>query len=132
MYLTYSEYTTMGGTLDQNTFEEYEYEASCNIDWYTFNRLQDVTPIDEKVKKCDYYLIKLAEQKSGLVNGGAIGVASESNDGVSVNYNVISANEAFTILEKEVGQTIKKYLYGVKDSKGRNALYRGVYFGEYF
>ena len=134
MYLTYEEYLNMGGTLDEAAFDNYLMGAEMLIDWYTFNRLENETVIPEKVKKCVYKLISLADMKSKAfvlgreVNGeGNASVASQSNDGVSISYNTISASQAFDLLKSESENIIKQYLNGVVNSLGRKLLYRGIY-----
>lgn len=134
MYLTYEEYLNMGGTLDEAAFDDYLIDAEMLIDWYTFNRLENETVIPEKVKKCVYKLISLADMKSKAfvlgreVNGeGNASVASQSNDGVSISYNTISASQAFDLLKSESENIIKQYLNGVVNSLGRKLLYRGIY-----
>lgn len=134
MYLTYEEYLNMGGTLDEAAFDNYLIDAEMLIDWYTFNRLENETVIPEKVKKCVYKLISLADMKSKAfvlgreVNGeGNASVSSQSNDGVSISYNTISASQAFDLLKSESENIIKQYLNGVVNSLGRKLLYRGIY-----
>lgn len=134
MYLTYEEYLNMGGTLDEAAFDNYLIDAEMLIDWYTFNRLENETVIPEKVKKCVYKLISLADMKSKAfvigreVNGdGNASVASQSNDGVSISYNTISASQALDLLKSESENIIKQYLNGVVNSLGRKLLYRGIY-----
>ena len=134
MYLTYEEYLNMGGALDEAAFDNYLIDAEMLIDWYTFNRLENETVIPEKVKKCVYKLISLADMKSKAfvlgreVNGeGNASVASQSNDGVSISYNTISASQAFDLLKSESENIIKQYLNGVVNSLGRKLLYRGIY-----
>lgn len=139
MYLTYEEYTTMGGTLDETTFNFYAFDAGCFIDWYTFNRLQGETDIPDRVKQCMFFLIKLIETKMSLLTpdmSGADGtstnaqVTSQSNDGVSVQYNILHADEIYHNSKKEIDEAIKRYLNGVTNSLGRKLLYRGLYPGE--
>ena len=134
MYLTYEEYLNMGGTLDEAAFDNYLIDAEMLIDWYTFNRLEHETVIPEKVKKCVYKLISLEDMKSKAfvlgreVNGeGNASVASQSNDGVSISYNTISASQALDLLKSESENIIKQYLNGVVNSLGRKLLYRGIY-----
>lgn len=134
MYLTYNEYLNMGGTLDETAFSNYVMDAEMLIDWYTFNRLQSETSIPLRVKQCVFKLISLAEMKAkSFVLGrdatgeGAASVASQSNDGVSISYNTISASQAFDLAKSESEQLIKQYLNGVVNSAGRKLLYRGVY-----
>lgn len=142
MYLTYMEYQSYGGTLDETTFTDYEFEAESWINWYTFNRLQNETEYSERVKRCVYQLIKLAKLKSDALtlgeqvtgNGEAStsSIASQSNDGVSISYNIIGASDVFRLLQTTetgnvVEDTIRKYLNGEKNSLGRAVLYRGLY-----
>lgn len=144
MYLTYDEYQAYGGTLDETTFEDFEFEASTIIDWYTFNRLKDEEEIPEAVKKCMYRLINIAKLKADAMNLGlqtssestyTPAVQSQSNDGVSISYNVLGASELFNALQAktkggEVDQIIQRYLQGIVNSLGQKVLYRGFYPGE--
>lgn len=67
MYLTYAEYTNMGGTLDETAFNDFEFEAESIVDWYTFNRLHNMTTYPEKLKRCMYSLIKVTALKANLL-----------------------------------------------------------------
>lgn len=135
MYLTFEEYTQFGGNLDETTFNNFEFKARSTIDWFTFNRLQKELEYPEAVKRCMYELIRLAEiqEQAGAVSAATAGdtikagIASQSNDGVSVSYNVLSAQAALENSQKQVHETIQQYLQGVKDSLGHKLLYRGVY-----
>lgn len=139
MYLTYDEFTeTYGGSLDETTFEDLEFEAECYVDEYTFSRLQNETEIPERVKRCMAHIINMLKSQMDLMNtpavdgqtdssGAVAGIASQSNDGVSISYNVISASDALALSKQEVDKTIKRYLQGVSNSLGRKLLYRGIY-----
>ena len=68
-------------------------------------------------------------------NNPSPAIQSQSNDGVSISYNVLSASELFNALAtktkgSEVDQIIQRYLQGIKNSLGRKLLYRGFYPGE--
>jgi len=139
MYLTYAEYQTMGGTLSETTFNDYEFEAETMIDWYTFNRLHGEESYPEAVKKCVYHLIFILDLNAQAMGVGSTEnsqdgsgkvVTSQSNDGVSISYNVIAASELVTLAKDEMGNSIKRYLNGVTNSLGRKLLYRGLYPGE--
>lgn len=139
-YLTYEEYAEMGGTLDQTAFTSLEFEAEALVDWYTFNRLQQELSQDEKVKRCMFMLIDLVYKMSNagaVVNadgstsaGTSAGIASQSNDGVSISYNSLSALDILNTSKAQVAQCIDRYLQGVTNSLGRRVLYRGLYPGE--
>lgn len=139
MYLLYSEYVNMGGMLDETLFNELEFEAETQVDWYTFNRLQNEQELPERLKRCMYALIGLIykiQQASLLGDDGSgdsninAAVASQSNDGVSISYNVVSASEAVQLSKDEIEGIIQRYLQGVMNSLGRKVLYRGLYPGE--
>ncbi len=138
MYLTYEEYQNMGGTLDDTTFADLEFEARAKIDWWTFNRLKNEESYPEEVKRCVYKLIQLIQQAQAASaldgesedSGSTAGVASMSNDGVSISYNVMSASQAVELASKEMDTCIRQYLGDVRDSLGRKVLYRGLYPGE--
>lgn len=138
-YLTYDEYTEVGGTLDEDVFTYYAYEAESYIDWYTFNRLHNTTEIPDAVKRCEIYLIRLIQERLtalgissvGMSSGGSDdpikSILSQSNDGVSVSYNSLTAKDAIAGLSTEVEQTIQRFLQGVTNELGRKLLYRGLY-----
>ncbi len=144
MYLTYEKYEAYCGTskhLPEASFKEFEFQAESLINWYTFNRLKGEAEIPENVKMCVFSLIKKlilwAKLKScgisasGEESAEASGlIKSQSNDGVSVSYNVISASEALENSKKEISDTIKTYLSGTYNSKGQSLTYRGMYPGE--
>jgi len=135
MYLTYAEYQSMGGTLDETTFGDLEFEAESLVNWYTFNRLKKDTTFPEELKRLMKYLINMASFKdkvlaasSGQTNGSAVGaISSQSNDGVSVSYNVLNAKDLAEDVEADSKDAIEKYLQGVMNEAGQLLLYRGVY-----
>lgn len=141
MYLTYDEYLDYGGTLDETAFNDIELDAEGYVDWYTFNRLQDEDEnnIPERVKKCMYQIIKLIQRTMGYDDAGNTGstasgtdesdkgVLRQSNDGVSISYNILSAKDAIELAKKDIDNSINRYLQGVRNSLGRKLLYRGIY-----
>ena len=135
MYLTFEEYQSMGGTLDETAFDDFEFEARTQIDWYTFNRLQNETTLPEAVKRCMYSLIKLLQDKQQAMLVGGVsadgstqaGIASQSNDGVSVSFNTLSARDLVDMSKGVIEDTVQRYLQGVMNSLGQKVLYRGVY-----
>lgn len=136
MYLTYSEYQAFGGTLDETTFNDLAFEAASIIDWYTFNRLQAEENLPEAVKRCMYKIIQYVQaqqQVSGIpadssANNGISGsVASQSNDGVSISYNILSASDIVSNSKAQIYQIVQQYLSAVVNSLGQKVLYRGLY-----
>lgn len=138
MYLTFSEYAAYGGTItDETTFNDIEFEAQTIVDWYTFNRLQKEVTLTEPVKRCVYKIIQFIQAQSsvnGIGNpdetssdGVGAGIASQSNDGVSISYNVLSAKEVMENSKAQIEQIVRQYLSSVTNSLGHKVLYRGIY-----
>ena len=140
MYLTYDEYTEMGGTLDETAFIDLEYEARTYIDWVTFNRLWGEEKIPDRVKECEYHILKLIQNKlealtplagsDSDLEGVEKTISSQSNDGVSISYNVLSAKDIIESSDKELQKLVTRYLQGIRNSLGYKLLYRGIYPGE--
>lgn len=137
MYLTYAEYQNMGGMLEETAFDDIEFEAETYVDWVTFNRLHKDTEYPEVLKKCMYHIIKLITAKmeamvipteaDGSDGSVSAGIASQSNDGVSISYNIMSAKDILQSSEAEIQKCIHRYLQGVTNSLGQKLLYRGIY-----
>lgn len=133
MYLTYQEYQSYGGTLDETTFNNLEFEAEALVNWYTFNRLKNDTNFPVAVKRLMLYLVNLAQEKANLLGAsgsGSVGntaITSQSNDGVSISYNVLNAQQLMEDIKAQEDEAIKRYLQGVMNEAGRLLLYRGVY-----
>lgn len=148
MYLTFSEYTEYGGTLDEAAFNDLEFDAESTVNWYTFNRLKKpewAEALDtEELKRCMYQLIKLKQMENELLassTGGAgwgvgwtkeAGITQESNDGVSTSYNTLSSGELLAQFSgaKTKEELMDKYLGSIVNDLGRRLLYRGIYKGE--
>lgn len=150
-YLPYVLYQAMGGTLDETTFNNFEYEAETIVNWYTFNRLKDEKEEDlpDELAKCMYRLIELVKLEAEAMILGkssttytvgseehtvvtAPPIHSQSNDGVSISYNNIDASELFNKLDSlgkdsPLAKVVFRYLQGVRNSKGKRLTYKGLY-----
>lgn len=137
MYLTYEQYKTMGGTMEEPPFNDLEFEAESIVNWYTFNRLLKETKYPESLTKLMFRLVQMGylRQQAFAVgrNGDSISVisngaiSSQSNDGYSTQFNVLSASDALSVTNNEIDSLVKYYLQGVTNSLGHRLLYRGVY-----
>ena len=140
MYLTYAEYVNMGGTEEETAFNNLEFEAESLINWYTFNRLKNEDSYPEEVKRLMYYIINLLVSTRNAMNISSSGsvsspqelnnIKSQSNDGVSVSYQTLSANDLIDKNKKAIEEAVDRYLQGVVNSLGQKLLYRGLYKGE--
>lgn len=134
MYLTYTEYQSYGGTLSQTVFNDFEFEAEAYINRLTFGRFMNDTVFPEAVKRLVFRLIDINQKKAdALCLGGGDGnayVTQETNDGVSITYNGMSASDLYRLTKNESDRDILRYLQGVKNQAGQLVLYRGLYPGE--
>ena len=81
MYLTFTDYQNMGGTLDETTFNDLEFAAECKVNWYTFDRLKKEKSEDypAELPRCMFRLIKLInEQQMASAIDGQGGDSSSS------------------------------------------------------
>lgn len=114
-YLTYLEYQSLGGTLEETPFNLLEYEARKQIDLRTKKRLVGLEIIPNEVKLCDYHLIdKIMSFANTIQKASQNNVASESIDGYSVTY--LSPTEIQNIVSSknyELQDIMITDLYGV-------------------
>jgi hypothetical protein len=151
MYLDYSEYKNMGGTLDETAFNNFEFEAETYVNWYTFRRLVGEAEYPEELARCMYQLIMLAKLKADALLLGkqttvtvdgegnktttevSTYIKGQSNDGVSVDYNAVDAGNLFELLASRksgnvLEDTVRRYLSGVRRKSDNKLLtYRGLY-----
>lgn len=84
-YLTYEEYQSLGGSLDQTPFNLLEYNARKKIDERTFGRLIDKGQEYQEVKLCIYNMITTLNSYSSYDTQNKA-ISSENTDGYSVSY----------------------------------------------
>lgn len=143
LYLNYEEYQAYGGTLDETSFQDLEFDAESTINWYTFNRLfkdeWKAVLETEQLKRCVYQLIRIKQLELELLASGGMGggiawkkepgIIRESNDGVTTEYSVLSTGEllAYANGSRPKKDIIDRYLGSIVNDLGRKLLYRGIY-----
>lgn len=114
-YLTYSEYTNLGGTLSETPFNLLEFEARKQIDLRTQRRLVGVETIPNEVKLCVFHLISKIESFANTIESTSQNnVTQETIDGYSVAY--LSPSEISGIVSSknfELQDIMMTDLYGV-------------------
>ena len=139
MYLSYEEYQEYGGTLDESTFNSYDFEAEALVDYYTFDRLKRDNAVPYEVKRLVYTLIGIAERKASSLSLGVnssttetsdVYVKRQANDGVDTTYNSMDASSLYSLCKGEANSAIQRFLAGVMNEVGHKVLYRGLYPGE--
>ena len=122
-YLEYSEYTSLGGTLEETPFSILEYNARMKIDERTFGRLKNLDEIPEEVKMCVFSLIRTLDSYSSYAENNK-NITSESIDGYSISYKGAS-KDITEAMNKEVEDIINTYLSNVLIDN-IPVLFRGV------
>ena len=125
-YLTYAEYKSLGGTLEETPFNLLEYEARKQINIRTQNRLVNETTQTEDVKLCVFHLIEKIDSYSKTTDSASGNIASENTDGYSISY--LTATQISEIIKSknvELGDIIMTDLYGVIVNN-EHIIYNGV------
>ena len=124
MYLTYAEYTAMGGTISQAAYNRLEFKARKIIDQYTYGRLMALETQSESVKTAMFELVGLV-QKSDVTSTDSKQISSESVGDVSTSYAAVTI-ASFEQLKAESLDVIGSYLSEEKLEDGTPLLYMGV------
>ena len=124
MYLTYAEYTAMGGTISQAAYNRLEFKARKIIDQYTYGRLMALETQYERVKMAMIERFGLV-QKSDVTSTDSKQISSESVGDVSTSYAAVTI-ASFEQLKAENLDVIGSYLSDEKLEDGTPLLYMGV------
>ena len=123
-YLTYTEYTQLGGSLTETPFNLLEYQARKEIDLNTKNRLASVDEIPNEVKLCVYELIDTLKKYVNDANFN-VNYTQETIDGYSRAFATASQiSEIVNSKKIEIDNIILRDLYGVIVNN-EHLIYRG-------
>jgi len=115
-YLTYAEYQSLGGTLDEVPFSILELTARGMVDERTHNRLKGLQEQKTEVKVCIFELI------DNMPKPSKTNISSENIDGYSVSY----ANKTSIEQQKLYDEIIRSNLIMCQLEDGTPYLYCGV------
>ena len=110
-YLTYEDYKSLGGTLDEMPFNILELKARQIINERTQNRLKNIEEIPQEVKICVYDLIQIINKYNNSNNSTSSNISSENIDAYSVSYK--SGTELTEEQKKQYDDVMETDLYGV-------------------
>ena len=121
-YLTYEEYTEIGGTLDLTAFNRNIDRACGFIDLHTQSRLQNVVGVSQRAKACVRDLVE--HLASNVSSGKSVTSKSQSAGGVSESesYETRTTDE----INAEMLNIVYDYLATEKDDCGTPLMYRGA------
>ena len=121
-YLTYEEYTEIGGTLDLTAFKRNIDRACGFIDLHTQSRLQSVLKVSQRVKAC---VRDLVEHFAKNVSRETF-VTSKSQSAGGVSESESYATKTVDEVSGEMFDILYDYLTTEKDDCGTPLLYRGA------
>lgn len=121
-YLTYEQYKSMGGELNETAFLRNIDRACGFVDLHTQSRLRSVLEVSQRAKACVRDLVEyLANNVSG---GKAVTSKSQSAGGVSESESY--ATKTTDEINAEMLCIVYDYLATEKDDCGTPLLYRGA------
>lgn len=104
-YLTYNEYQSLGGTLEEMPFNLLEFKARKEIDKYTFGRLEEIGNGYNEVKLCVNDIIGILDSYLNYDNQDKR-ISSVNTDGYVESYNLDISG-----MEKSKDDKIKNIIY---------------------
>ena len=121
-YLTYDEYTEIGGELNETAFIRNIDRACGIIDNETKNRIENMKEIPKQVKACCRDLTEYLYNHSVIAK--AINSKSQSAGGVSESegYTEKTADDMFG----DIMNILYDYIGNLKDDCGTPLMYRGA------
>ena len=121
IYLTYDEYTEIGGTLDLTAFNRNIDRACGIIDNATHNRIEGMAEVPQRAKTLCRDLVEYLARYS--TSDMVVSSRSQSAGGVSESesYATKTADDVYG----DIQNMIYDYLLNVTDDNGTPLLYRG-------
>ena len=121
-YLTYEEYTEIGGTLDLTAFNRNIDRACGVVDTETRNRVENMKEMPRQVKACCRDLTEYLHNNSTLAK--SVSSKSQSAGGVSESesYSEKTAEDMFG----DIMNILYDYLGSLADDNGTPLMYRGA------
>ena len=122
IYLTYEEYSAMGGICDLTAFNRNIDRACGFVDLHTQSRLQSVLKISQRAKACVRDLVEYLA--NNVSNDKVIASKSQSAGGVSESESYATKTTDET--NCEMLNIVYDYLATEKDDNGTPLMYRGA------
>ena len=121
-YLTYEQYKSMGGELNETAFNRNIDRVCGFVDLHTQGRLQGVLEVSQRVKACVRDLVEYLA--NNLPNGKTVTSKSQSAGGVSESESY--ATKTTDEINAEMLCIVYDYLISEKDDCGMPLMYRGA------
>ena len=120
-YLTYEEYSNMGGVLDLTAFNRNIDRACGVIDNATHNRIECMAEVPQRAKALCRNLVEYLARYS--TSDMVVSSRSQSAGGVSESESYVTKTDVE--LQADIDNIIADYLMTETDDNGTPLLYRG-------
>lgn len=120
-YLTYEEYSNMGGVLDLTAFNRNIDRACGIIDNATHNRIECMAEVPQRAKALCRDLVEYLARYS--TSDMVVSSRSQSAGGVSESESYVTKTDVE--LQADIDNMIADYLMAETDDNGTPLLYRG-------
>ena len=121
IYLTYDEYSTMGGICDLTAFDRNIDRACSIIDNATHNRIECMKKVPQRAKALCRDLVEYLARN----NTTEIAVTSRSQSAGGVSESESYATKTADDIYGDIQNMVYDYLLNVTDDNGTPLLYRG-------
>ena len=121
IYLTYEEYTGMGGICDVTAFNRFSDRAFSIIDNATHSRIEHMADIPQRAKALCRDLVECLARNDTT----EIAVTSRSQSAGGVSESESYATKTADDVYGDIQNMIYDYLLNVTDDNGTPLLYRG-------
>lgn len=121
MYLSYTEYKELGGTMNEATFNKNEFEIENKIDYLTNGRIKNLSQVPQAVKMLCFRLGTSFWEKVDI--DAPNNLTSYSNGIESFGYaNTITSSQSssISVIDKQINNLVAEYLWEYPE-----LLYRG-------
>ena len=122
IYLTYGEYSAMGGICDLTAFNRNIDRACGIIDNATHNRIEGMAEVPQRAKALCRDLVEYLARYS--TSNMVVSSRSQSAGGVSESESYVTKTD--TELQADIDNMIADYLMAETDDNGTPLLYRGA------
>ena len=121
MYLSYTEYKELGGTMNESTFNKNEFEIENKIDYLTNGRIKNLSQVPQAVKMLCFRLGTSFWEKVDI--DAPNNLTSYSNGIESFGYantTTSSQSSSISVIDKQINNLVAEYLWEYPE-----LLYRG-------
>lgn len=128
MYLSYSEYKELGGTMDETTFNKNEFEIESKIDYLTNGRIKNLSQVPQAVKMLCFRVGMSFWEKVDI--DAPNNLSSYSNGIESFGYanTTTSQLSGTSVIDKQINNLVAEYLWEYPELlyRGRKQWKRGL------